>query len=362
MPSLLLRHWWSRILLAGLIVSELAAARQLHDDREITIHRAEDVAARRAVLIEYLWGAEGFPRERLPDAVRREIKSPVDHLTALARVDELRIDLAPGMQGIAYHFIPKQPNGDLVIVHHGHDCQLNDDPSPEEVGHGLQRTIAGLLREGYGVLGVFMPRHTPEDCTGQHGRMFAIKTTGSPIKFFLEPTAVSLNYLKTRATADTFPAYREFHMVGLSGGGWTTTVYAAIDPAIKASISVAGTMPLYLRFKGSIGDREQFEPTFYRLAGYPDLYILCAYGAGRRHVQVVIRRDQCCFGEQQHDVERTGMGYAEALQSYTDQVTAVMRDLDSGSFTLQIDEVAPYHMISHYVIRSVILPTLRATR
>jgi len=48
---------------------------------------------------------------------------------------------------------------------------------------------------------------------------------------FLESTAASLNYLKTHSRAGGFPNYRAVHMVGLSGGGWTTTLYAAVDPS-----------------------------------------------------------------------------------------------------------------------------------
>jgi len=69
-------------------------------------------------------------------------------------------------------------------------------------------------------------------------------------------------------------------MIGLSGGGRTTTVYAAVDPTIGCSFPVAGTIPRYLRSGGSVGDREQNEPSFYRLAGYLDLYLLGAVGAG----------------------------------------------------------------------------------
>jgi len=130
-----------------------------------------------------------------------------------------------------------------------------------------------------------------------------MKTTGSPMKFFLESTVAGLNYSKSRSRADHFPNYRAFHMVGLSGGGWTTTVYAAIDPTIRCSFPVAGSLPLYLRVGGSVGDREQLEPSFYGIAGYPDLYVLGAQGSGRRQVQILVRRDDCCFGETQHDAK-----------------------------------------------------------
>jgi hypothetical protein len=277
-------------------------------------------------------------------------------------VDEFRFDLAPGLQGLAWHFIPKESNHELVILHHGHACTLDDDPSPNDIGYGLQRTINALLRERYGVLGVFMPRMRPGDCGGSHDALFDIKTQGSPIKFFLEPAALSLNYLKTKSRADHFPKYRAFHMTGLSGGGWTTTLYAAIDPTIRCSIPIAGSIPLYLRTGGSIGDREQFEPTFYSLAGYPDLYVLGAEGRGRKQIQILNRKDDCCFGEPEHDLKTTGHNFTDSVRDYEAKVQTALGQVGAGSFRLEIDETAPSHMISHYAIEKILLPSLRATK
>ena len=349
------------VLLLGLFAGHVQSA-QLVDDRAITIHSARDVKARRQALLEYIWGADGFPSRRLPDVVLTNVASPVKHLSHLARVDELRIDMAPGLQGLAYHFIAERPNSELVVVHHGHACTLDDDPSPADVGYGLQRTINALLREGYGVLGVFMPHMRPGDCTGGHDAMFQMKTTGSPMKYFLEPTAISLNQLKTRSRAGHFPKYRNFHMTGLSGGGWTTTVYAAIDPTIRCSFPVAGTIPLYLRTGGSVGDREQYDPAFYGIAGYPDLYLLGAHGRGRKQVQILVRRDDCCFGEAQHDSKTSGLKYADAMREYETRVRTALKQLDHGAFDLEIDETAPSHMISHHAIERVLLPELRKAR
>jgi hypothetical protein len=343
----------------AVLFSESIRPASLIDDRAITINDASAITAKRRALLEYVWGAEGFPHKRMPSAVVTNIVSPVKHLVQLARVDELRIDMAPGLEGLAYHFIPQQPNHELVVVHHGHACTLDDDPSPTDVGYGLQRTIRALLREGYGVLGVFMPHMRPGDCTGGHDAMFELKTAGSPMKFFLEPTAVSLNYLKTRSAAGHLPEYRTFHMAGLSGGGWTTTVYAAIDPTIQCSFPVAGTIPLYLRSGGSVGDREQFERTFYALAGYPDLYILGAHGTGRRQIQILVRRDDCCFGEAQHDSKSAGLPYAEAMRDYETRVSEALKKMGAGKFRLEIDETAPSHMISHHAIEKIILRELR---
>src|SRR5256885_7461341 len=150
------------------------------------------------------------------------VPDPVKQLSHLGRGDEFRMEMAAGLQGLAYHFIAEKPNSELVVIHHGHGCTLDDDPSPSEIGYGLQRTINGLLGEGYGVLGVFMPHMRPGDCTGGHDAMFQTTTNGSPLKYFLEPVTASLNYLKKPGRTDHIPKYRAFHMTGLSRGGWTT--------------------------------------------------------------------------------------------------------------------------------------------
>ena len=328
-------------------------AAELVNDRAITIHSASDVTARRKTLIEFIWGKDGFPT-RLPEVVPN-IDNPIKPVQGFARVDELRIDMAQGLQGLAWHFLPQKPNGQLVVVHHGH--------SPDFAGdYGLVSTINALLREGYGVLGVFMPHLRPGDATGNHDAMFQQQTTGSPMKWFLESTAVSLNYLKSRSAADHFPSYGSFHMTGLSGGGWTTTVYAAIDPTIRVSVPVAGTIPLYLRARGSVGDREQTDPNFYRIAGYPDLYLMGAHGPGRAQVQILNRRDNCCFGEAQHDPQTAGVSYDDAMHEYAARAEAAAKEIGDTSYRLDIDETAAGHMISQHAIEDLLLAELRKAR
>ena len=231
----------------------------------------------------------------------------------------------------------------------------------------MQRTINSLLSDGYSVLAVYMQHindQLPNDC-GQptHDQMFqTLHTDGSPMKFFLEPVAVSLNYLQTQPLVDQFPVYMDFSMVGLSGGGWTTVVYAAIDPRIKLSFPVAGSLPLYLRFPASEGDTEQNLTAFYTLAGYPDLHVMGSSGKGRRQVQVLNRRDDCCFGEQFHRSDLTGMSFDQATHSYEWRVRGTISTLPTGSFRLEMDEPAPAHMISWSTIANVILAELNEDR
>jgi hypothetical protein len=65
-------------------------------------------------------------------------------------------------------------------------------------------------------------------------------TPHHPEQFFLEPVWLSVNYAKSLG-------YQRIIMGGLSGGGWTTTVAAAIDPRIGLSFPVAGSVPCDFR-------------------------------------------------------------------------------------------------------------------
>jgi len=342
-------HW---VLFVAFLLTQAATGAELVDDRHLSIHSRSDVTRTRERLIRFIWGTKRLPDTR-PAHVTRGVPSPMAGVENLERVDALQITMECGQQTVTYHFIPQQPNRRLVIVHQGHVCELDN--------YGVGDLIRDLLREGYSVLGAYMPQCRPGDCDGsctaRHNSMFTslVPAAGSPMKFFLEPITVSLNYLESRHRADDFPRYTVFHMAGLSGGGWTTTVYAAIDPRIKLSFPVAGTIPLYLRSGGSMGDTEQTLPAFYGIAGYPDLYALSSFGRGRGQVQILNRKDDCCFGEAQHRAPPT---YDEAIRGYEKTVREKLRELKSGTFRVEIDEVAPRHLISTNASRNVILKEL----
>lgn len=358
-------------MLAAALLAPAAGAQHpgLQDDRQITITSPEDIARKRQQLVRFIFGPTGADAGRLP-AVEKNDVSPVRGLRDLARVDTLTITMEADQKSYAHHFLPKRPNRRLVVLHHGHAPSFDDPFGPADVGYGMQRTIDGLLTDGYSVLAVYMPHivqfrtrlSVNDNGSISHDAMFQrlrVKD-GSVMKFFLEPVAVCLRYLKTRAAANDFPVYEDFSMIGLSGGGWTTTVYAALDPTIRLSFPVAGTIPLWLRADGSVGDTEQTLSRFYRIAGYPDLYVLGSYGAGRKQVQILNRRDDCCFGEKQHQGK---LSYDDAMREYEAQVRRALARLGSkGAFRLEIDEAAPSHMISWNAVVSTILAELNSAR
>lgn len=80
--------------------------------------------------------------------------------------------------------------------------------------------------------------NTPYETSSHHEWFEQWELKGDfPLRFFIEPVILCVNY------AVNVLGYKHVVLVGLSGGGWTTTVAAAIDPRIKLSIPIAGSVP-----------------------------------------------------------------------------------------------------------------------
>jgi polygalacturonase len=333
---------------------------QYTDDREIRLNTPAGVRKKQVDIIRAIWGTDRMP-ERSDVVVTPNIKSPLSPNSSVARVDRFEIPVEAEIKAgtepvkdLAYFFIPVKRNNRLVLLNPGHSCKLT---SPPDSDNRIEQTVTGLLQSGFDVLAVFMPHVSEEGCNLDHCSV--INTGLGPgdhpatygLRFFLEPEIVSLNYLMLKNN------YADINMVGLSGGGWTTNLLASIDNRIRYSFSVAGSMPLYYRSDPSMGDIEQFLPALYRdIAGYPDLYVLGAFGKGRKQIQILNRRDDCCFGQKQHDPERN---YDKDLKTFETSVKEKLRALGAdGHYYLVIDETAPGHQISAFTLKNVILKEL----
>ncbi len=322
------------------------------DDHIISATDPTVIAANRTKLIDYIWGQTALPADRLPE-VAFSVQSPFSHLQNVRRVDCLTVTMEGGLKNKAYHFISQTSRGRLVIVHHGHHwepiddyredyysdggyfVEQNENGSWPERSYGMQRTVNNLLREGYSVLYMMMPPMPHEKFVEQK------VSVGHGLKFFLDPLAVNLNYLKTKSKTDDFPVYSDFSMIGLSGGGWTTAIYSALDSNIKFSFPVSGTQPLYL-WGASPGDLEQWYKPFYTLAGYPDLYVMGSYGTGRKQVQIR-NRDDPLFSKFFHPGPKT---WEQAIHEYEVNVRQALVKLGAGSFRLDVNEADGGHTIT----------------
>jgi hypothetical protein len=199
----------------------------------LTLTAASQITPRRQALRNVIWGTTSLPTgQTAPRAPTSNCLIP--SLTGVAKTEELRIPMDLNQEELACHYVASAANGKLVVFNPGHACTVADGSTwaADAGSYGDQRAIQTLLSDGYSVLATFMPHFRPDDCptamglTDPHPGMFANlhPATGSVWKYFLEPITRSLNDLAANGVARGFPVYTEFDMVGLSGGGWTTTV------------------------------------------------------------------------------------------------------------------------------------------
>ncbi len=277
----------------------------------IGIASAGDIEARRAAMAGYIWKGAGPPRT-LP-RVETGVAAPAElkDLTGVRRIDLLTVPLRYQVTAKVYDLLPRKGwNRRLALYHNGHG-------EPPET---MIRTTQALLDRSYRVMVYAMPFHhwnaqgieDPNDPgtmlpPPSHRELVPWETAEfSTLTFFLEPLTVTLNHAERTYRPESV------EMIGLSGGGWTTTVYAALDPRITRSYPVAGSLPFFLRPASpkpspTIGDFEQTKaafPGFYAASSddFLDMYVMASIGANRSQVQILNRFDECCFNGVSHRV------------------------------------------------------------
>jgi len=306
----------------------------------IQIKDNNDISKLRNNLTNFIWKNNGFPDSKLPASVNLDISNSLyDDFSNLKRIDQLNIEMEYGVNSISYLFIPESSNDKLIIYHQGHGGDF----------YKGKDTIQYFLEQNYSVLAFSMPllgmNEQPVVDLPNIGKFKLDKHTHfrfldtndfSPIKFFMEPIAVSLNYL------DENYNFSSYHMVGLSGGGWTITVYSAIDDRISQTYSIAGSVPIYLRtIPLNFGDYEQWHPELYQIANYLDLYIMNSYGENRKFIQIFNKYDSCCFS-------------GEFYKTYETEVKDTLSKLDGGHFDIFLDDTHKTHKISDHALEIII--------
>lgn len=346
-------------------------------DKLVRFRTPEQADLTREQLIRAIW-PEGLPSTQ---PTSREIANTAPELAALepsliASARHLDVDISGfDWHAHVYVVLPK-PSPDaghrLAIVHGGH--------MPEGPAHyldaGLSETANQLLRDGYVVALIQMPLVAwNRDADGLvEGRQLSIERRGTAghnelfakiepqlkagtLRFFLEPIVQTINQLLAE-----FPESKQLLMIGLSGGGWTTHLYAAVDTRVNVSLPVAGALPLYARpfSPGSKGDAEQeYAPIFAEADtdqdGIPDAAVgtaswleVFALGAisradqpPRKQVQVLNLYDTCCF-------------HGEVYKSYAPPLRELTSQIRSGDWSVFVDETHRGHLISPHVLEQVL--------
>ncbi|MFM9985653.1 MAG: hypothetical protein ACKVOK_10505, partial [Flavobacteriales bacterium] len=259
----------------------------------------------------------------------------------------------------AYYFVSKKKSsGRVVLLHQGHYSRGTDRPYRKSslINRDFIRLLYALLSEGTDVALILMPNSDP--CFGtlesKHACFWnSIVTTGSPLKVFLTPAASMMAYLSDR-TATKDRAYEQFSMIGLSGGGFISTIYSAIDKRIKTSISVApGMMPFYLYGTNPIAtlfDLDLSNKYVFNKANPQDYYAMASYGSGRNHFEVWLKNDEggsngmsFFYGNQPNHIcngqsnrYKHSISYDSAGKEVQDKVSKILGG--KGKFEIIIDE------------------------
>jgi len=311
-------------------------------DSLIRIYDKSDIEQKRNFLTEFFWDVGSLQRvkdkSQLPEVESGISDFNYKDFQNLKRIDRLTVEMEYGINSVSYLFLPEQPNEKLILYHQGHggDFLLGKD------------TIKFFLDRNFTVFAMTMPllgmNNQPVveiDGIGKiklnsHNQLRLLEANDfNPMKLFLDPIQINLNFL------DKEYNFKRYSMIGLSGGGWTTVVYSAIDERISESFSVASSMPFYLRVDDrDMGDYEQRNIELYQNVNYLELYVLSAYGDGRKHIQIFNKNDPCCF---------SGNGY----ETYEFVIKDKMLQLGEGNFQIFIDDTHNEHKISVHTLKLI---------
>jgi dienelactone hydrolase len=228
-------------------------------------------------------GAAPVTRTVLPETL-------IGHVTRHIHAQSFRIAYQGGLSSRITWFVPAAPvSGRYAIYHEGHGGAA--------VTIGAD-TIDWLLQRGWHVIAVDMPllgANTADARPGlqTHGDFASLDGAVSPLQYFLAPVQAVVDWI---LEADPFRD-PDLLMIGRSGGGLTTYLYAAVDPRIDIAVSIAGGRPISERLDApwgaaELGDYEQTIPHFYNVVAHEHLML----AAGSKGAFYVFNRwDACCF-------------------------------------------------------------------
>ena len=320
----------------------------------IKIKSEDDVIKKKEALVDFFWNGNGFPSAKLPDLVENDISdSRYSDLKNLQRIDKISIIMDYKVDSIAYLFLAESSNENLIIYHQGHKGDFING----------KEAIQFFLEQGYSVLALSMPlkgmNSQPIVDLPNHGKIKLVSHNQffvldspefSSMKFWVEPVAVSLNYL------DKMFEFESYNMVGLSGGGRTAMLYSAIDDRISHSYSVFNNcgnsiFPPYIRQLllvpshhpdqwVVVGHYERDVSRLYDTANILELYVMSSYGEERKAIHIFNKYD-------------SGASCDEFHKTYEDDIKLKISQLGDGTFNIYLDDTtsaAKEHSISDHAL------------
>lgn len=239
-------------------------------------HANSSLTAMRTTIKNLIWPG-GYPSTG-KDHITTGVASPLASDSAnLASVDQLTFHITGIADRTPYVWHPTTSNGKFVIWHLDHFGAETGTDIWELWGRAT--TIRALITAGYTVCGILMP---PSNA-GLEGYTHSFPVASAPyetvddLHFFLDTAIRVLNEYAGQFT--------KYYIAGMSGGGWSTVMMAAIDTRITKSAPIAGSLPRKSMIAASIDhDWEQQLSDLYNLVDYSDLYVLGCSG-GREQTQ-----------------------------------------------------------------------------
>jgi hypothetical protein len=310
----------------------------------VRVRTPQQVVDRRKALADFIWPGKGFPLGRMPDEIDRNPKDTTFiGMQELARRTRMVTRMRAGLNSASYFLEPQTSAGCLMIVWGGHN----------ETFKKLEPRIAPFIKSGCAVITGLMPLtgQAPIYVDSQFGHVrlshwglgILERPDFSPISFFVEPVAASLNFVLRDHQ------YERVGMSGLSGGAWTTHLYAALDERVRRSYPVAGSEPFALLVRRRTlpwADYEQTLVPMYRVATQIEQYVMAA-SSGRSQLQILNRYDDCCY-------------YGTGYRSYEPVVVEAAAKI-GGRFRVFLDELPRLHSISPVAMDTILADFLRSS-
>ena len=315
---------------------------EIYEDDIVSLIHIHDFDSKTEVqkhLVNSIWKQNAIPVNEPSKIEKNIISQQYENLENLDSIDKFTIEMEYGVNSIAYFFKPTISNDKLIIYHQGHRGDFFEG----------KQTIQYFVEKNYTVVALSMPllgmNSQPIIDHPQFGKIkieshnqFELLENDNfnPIKFFVEPTIILINYLENNYN------FNSYHMIGISGGGWTTTLVPAIDDRITQSYSIAGSYPIFLRSETkNFGDYEQHNMELYNIANYLDLYVMASLGPDRKFVQIFNMYDPCCFD-------------GTSFEEYEEEITKIIEKSDNGYFKIYLDDTHKQHIISEYALEIII--------
>ncbi len=262
---------------------------------DLRVNTADEAIGARAFVIDQIFGEDSI----LSNSSRSRAKVDCDQSSNIfcgmfdkvADIEALTVTMEFGLTSLVTLVTPMHSGKIVTIYHRGH-------AGPSVFTPDFTPSVNALLKAGHTVAIIAMPLYPPNEpivtvgdvvlATHDDFEKLPRFTPSAELKFFLQPVFQTVEDFSQR-----HPDW-QIQLAGLSGGGWTTVLAAAIDSRIDRSVSIAGSMPITTWTSEEDADREQTLPGIAGRLDYQDLYVLMTY-PNRNATLVYNTHDPCCF-------------------------------------------------------------------